>query len=316
MFLRFNRIVLITILAGISFYSELNAANQSMDWNKELTYQTLQLDREVKLFRTYRNLPELTQAVPSVQAMPNRILYSRLNEINQKIQSIRQQNGFPVSDNQSFLTRDRQPVDLLVEALIRIRWELVFLNKRLGHPSEKSMPNFSNQKSKDTVYSQSTVYDQLNHINRALDGMVDNSHIIGIAFGNCIRIHHDIDEIIRALGLNDQTSPPNRVQQAQSETLLAAFSKLLNEVRQIQRPVGVERISGLNLSSDTPKLGELLGLSNLIVAELQPIKTYLGLANDQPFLTTNYRDKQLGDILQLLAWGLRKIKQIQLLQVN
>jgi hypothetical protein len=89
--------------------------------------------------------------------------------------------------------------------------------------------------------------------------------------------------------------------------------RLMQEVQRIQGLANIEPVdfSGFLVPSATPS--DTFNMTLMILAELQPIKAFLGMKHTITVPGRLYDEKKAADVQQLLEWARRKLQLIQTL---
>jgi len=154
------------------------------------------------------------------------------------------------------------------------------------------------------------VYNAFSHISASLDELNRSELSPSYVFAETMRIYDDLSIILKHLNVKDNTIPSRRLESATPADSLAVSMKVLEKIKKLQRSVGIRTVNFSVFNKKDPLPSDVYSITGMIIAELQPIKAYVGLSHDVTPPATLYIKKVPADIEQLMGWNLRKINLI------
>lgn len=268
--------------------------------------QIYQINEEVNFLKHFFNITQTAQAPEMKAVLLPRHTWQKTYEILYKINIFRQKVGLPF-----VAVPSREPIQEVThlhvyEQSLRILTELNLLKFYLGIQDKVASP---------PAFSGKTVTDNFNllsHISYQIDLLNGTEFNPSAVFGQAMRIYEDVNTLVEALEIKDDTTPSSKKANSLPADSLAMALQLLQEIKRIQNLAGVEAIDvyAFNLQKNiTPT--EVFGITGIVLAELQTIKAYLGLKHAFTPLANFYYDKTPGDVIQMLGWSLKKLQLIQ-----
>jgi hypothetical protein len=195
--------------------------------------------------------------------------------------------------------------DLVYEQTQRILTEIRILKYRLDIKSEKyKIKVYKNKTSLD-------IYNTLAHISAAFDELNKTGFTSSFVFGETMRVYDDLTMILQHLKLEDKTIPTKRNDMATPKDTFVVAMKILDKIKQIQFSVGIPTVNFSSFRKIDPTSSDVFGLTQMIIAELQTIKAYIGLLHYVTPSSVIYTNKSTVDADQLMNWNLRKISLIE-----
>jgi hypothetical protein len=169
------------------------------------------------------------------------------------------------------------------------------------------VPNFTLKK----FYNKTPldVFNSLSYISASFDELNKMQLSPSFIFSESMRIYDDLTIILRHLEIQDNTIPTKRIKNGTLKDVESVSMKILDKVQSLQRSVGIETVE-LPLIKRESSLRDIYTFIGMILAELQPIKAYIGLTKSVTPPGLTYKRKTLIDVEQLMQWNLRKISLI------
>jgi len=270
--------------------------------------QLLQINEEINLLKRHFNLPETIPA-PEIKGLELSPRYSwqKSYEVLLKINILREKLNLPVIAVPSREPSLEVTPSHLYEQTHRILTELELLKLQLGI-TEKPVPP-----SESVGKTITDSFNLLSHISYQLDLINGSTLTPSAVFSQSMQIYEDINTIVEALEITDDTIPPPKKVEANLSDNFEMGLKLLKEIKRLQHLAGIEGIDiyALKPSQKTMTPAEIFDLTGIILAELQTLKGHLGLKHAFTPLANYYYDRTAGDVQQILGWSLRKIQLIQ-----
>jgi len=168
-----------------------------------------------------------------------------------------------------------------------------------------NMPKYTLKKYKNKTPLD--VYNAFSHISASLDELNRSELSPSYVFAETIRIYDDLSIILKHLNVKDDTIPSKRLISATPSDSLAVSMKVLEKIKKLQRSVGIRTVDFSVFNKKNPLPSDVYSITGMIIAELQPLKAYIGLKHTVTPPARLYIKKVPADIEQLMGWNLRKI---------
>jgi len=225
-------------------------------------------------------------------------------EILVKINILRVAHQLPVIEPVNMVPVLYLNPDLVYEQTQRILNEInIFKYRQNIHSEVFELQNFSNKSPID-------VHNALTRASAAFDELNRTSFTPSYVFAESMRIYEDLSVILQHLEIPDKTIPSSRNDLATSNDTFNIAMKTLAKIKQLQIGVAIETVdfSGFRKQNVTPS--DVFTMTQMILAELQTIKAYIGLKNYITPAAIRYDNKAPADVDQLMNWNLRKLSLI------
>lgn len=271
--------------------------------------QVYLIKEEIETLKQHFHVQKDAEAFELKTKLTPRHTWQKSYEVAYKINILREKLGLPVFASPSIEPRRKIIPLYIYEETQRILVELRIIKLFLGIEQNKvqALPTFSGKEPTD-------VFNLFNHISYDLDLLNGVAFTPSNVFSQAIRIFEDIDIILSTLEVVDNTIPPPKKEEVKPTNVFETALELLQEVQRIQRLGNLELIDIHALRPDkeiTPS--EVFSLLGTILAELQTVKAYLGLAWALTPMAKHYEDKAPRDVQQVLGWALRRTKLVNTL---
>lgn len=195
--------------------------------------------------------------------------------------------------------------DMTYEQTQRILTEIRIFKTRMGI---KNLPykhqTFKNKTPQD-------VFNELSHISASFDELNKTEFSHSYVFSETMRIYNDLSSILQHIKIKDNTIPSKRDPNATPLHITHKIVKILDKIKYLQRSVGIETVDFSAFFKANPTPSDVFTLTQMILAELQTIKAYIGLTNYVTEAALTYSNKSSVDVDQLMSWNLRKILLIE-----
>ncbi len=151
------------------------------------------------------------------------------------------------------------------------------------------------------------VFNALNKISVMFDMLNQSGFTPSYVFGESMRIYNDLTTVLNYLSIDDNTAPSARNNKATSTDTFEVSMEILEKIKQIQFSVGIATVdfSAFRKGKVTPS--KVFTMNQMILAELQTIKAYVGLTHYITPAASIYVGKTPADVDQLMSWCLRKV---------
>jgi len=160
------------------------------------------------------------------------------------------------------------------------------------------------------------VFNKLLQISKELDYLSQQPTEPSSVFAQVMRVYQDISSMLNILNITDNTVPPQKNEDSKPKDSLAELHKLMKYIKKLQRMKDISRtdFSGLEKKNITPE--ETFIFVGMINAEIQILKSHLGLNHDVTPAAKVYGEKTPSDVEQLIGWTIRRINLIKDLEVQ
>ena len=218
---------------------------------------------------------------------------------------LRNSNNLPRIEPVGMEPVEKLDPDMVYGMTQRVLTEIKIFEVRKGIIAPKfQLKSFKNKTPLD-------VYNMLGHISASFDELNRSSLSPSYVFAETIRIYEDLTMILNRLNIKDNTIPTRRLHNATPLDSLKMSLKVLREIRNLQREVGIKTIDISSFKRKDATPSDVYAIIGVIEAELQPLKAYIGLTKEITPAAKTYTDKVPADIEQLMGWNLRKILLIK-----
>ncbi|MFA6191990.1 MAG: hypothetical protein WC665_06525 [Sulfurimonas sp.] len=172
-------------------------------------------------------------------------------------------------------------------------------------------PVFKKQEFKDKVPLD--VFNALYHVSVLLDELNGAQISLSFSYGETLRINDDITSVLQYLNIEDNTIPQIKNPSATPTDILNNSILLLEKIKQLQILAGIAVVDFSQFKKAEAKERDVFEISEMVLAELQTIKAYLGIKTITP-AAIQYEGKTAAEVNQLVSWNLRKLNLIQSLK--
>ncbi len=227
-------------------------------------------------------------------------------EIMVKINIFREEYSLPIIEPINMSPVLNLNPDLVFEQTQRILTELKIFEIRKGI----EVPAY-----KKKTYKGKTpidVYNSLTHVSKSFDelnkGIVTPSYV----FGEQMRLYDEITLVLQQLNISDKTIPKKKKVGAVPADVFDECMNVLEKIKQIQIGAGIGFVDFSEFKKGNESASEVYTITQMIIAELQTIKAYLGIEAITP-AAIKYNTKTPAEVGQLVSWNLRKLNLIHTL---
>lgn len=155
--------------------------------------------------------------------------------------------------------------------------------------------------------------EHLAHLSHELDGLNGEPISSSYVYAEAMRLESDLILLLPHLGIDDRAVPPVALTQASSSDSLKAAYGLMLEIQRLQQRLGlvVTDFSGL-LQGREALPEDTFNMLLLCVAEFQPLKARLGLAEAVTPPAVYQQGKTPVQVTQLLGYMINQMRLIRL----
>ncbi len=279
----------------------------------DVYYQIKLISFEIHSLLKYYNITHdhegIQKRVNVVTKFKQRNVWQKSYEIMIKINILRSSNKLPIIEPVNMAPVLNLNPDLVYEQTQRILTEIKIFKDRLGIKYEK--PIFETFKGKTPL----DVFNGLSAISAGLDELNKGELTPSYVFGENMRVYHDVTQILDYLNIEDKTIPAKKNIRA---TLANAFNTgmlILNKIKELQISSGIDFVDFNKLRKSKQNSSNVFSITEMIIAELQTIKAYLGIQNITS-AASSYSSKTPVEVDQLMSWNLRKLNLINSLNIR
>lgn len=172
-------------------------------------------------------------------------------------------------------------------------------------------PVFKKQEFKDKIPMD--VFNALYHISILFDELNGAEMPLSFSYGQALRINDDITFVLEHLNIEDNTIPEIKNLSATPMDVLNNSILLLEKIKQLQILAGIAVVDFSQFKKAEVKERDVFEISQMVLAELQTLKAYVGIKTITP-AATQYEGKTAAEVNQLMSWNLRKLNLIQSLK--
>lgn len=295
----------------------LNVASAKQITPNEVYAQVMLITQEMHFILEHYGIEhkhhKVEEHIEIKTALKPRNVWQKTYEIMMKINMFRVSKKLPIVEPVNMAPVLNLNPDLVYEQTQRILTEIKIFKYRLGlndndHKEEhKEVKIYKNKTPLDVFNSLANVSSSFDNLNKA--GFTPS-----YVFGETMRIYDDLTTILQHLKLADKTIPTKRDEEATPKDTFNVSFKILDKIKQIQFSVGIDTVDFSAFKKDNPNPSDVFGMTQMILAELQTIKAYIGLLHYSTPTAIVYNSKTPADVDQLMNWNLRKISLIEKLK--
>ncbi len=158
------------------------------------------------------------------------------------------------------------------------------------------------------------VYNSFFHISASFDELNRAELSPTYVFAETMRIYDDLTLVLHYLNISDNTIPSTRLVKVTVADSIKIAMKVLEKLQKLQRSVGIESSDFSSFVKEDATSSDVYTITGMILAELQPLKAYIGLSESITPPALRYGKKVPADIEQLMNWNLRKLALIKKLE--
>lgn len=293
---------LITIFIGGLFAGDITP--------NEVYAQVMLINEEVHSLLKYYNIKhnhkKIIQRSKVVANLKPRDVWQKTYEIAVKINILRHTHGLPIIEPVNMAPVLHLNPDLVYEQTQRILTELKIYETREDiHIEHAKLEKFTGKRPLD-------VFIGLTQVSMMLDVLNGEKFTPSYVFGEQMRVYDDITRIINKLNLQDDTIPDKKNPKDTPSIVFDKILQLLEIIKQLQISAGIEFVdfSGFKKQGEKITPNEVYTITEMVIAELQTIKAYLGINVITPPASL-YHTKTPAEVSQLVGWNIRKLRLVR-----
>ncbi len=258
----------------------------------------------LKYYGIEHNHNKITSQTIHMIKLKHRNAWQKSYEILVKINMLREKHGLSRIEPVGMEPVEHLNPDMVYGMTLRVLSELIIfeVRKDLRVPVFR-VNRYENKTSLD-------VYNIFSHISASFDELNRSELLHNYVFAETMRIYDDLTTILDYLGIKDNTIPTSRLKNATPTDSLKISMKVLQKIEKLQRSVGIKTIDFSDFNKKKATSSDVYTIAGIIIAELQPIKAYLGLTKSVTPPALYYTNKVPADIEQLMGWNFRKLSII------
>jgi len=266
-----------------------------------------QISQEVQMIKRHFHIDNVAEEVNVTITLTPGHSWQKGYEILYKINHFRQKQGLSFISVPSREPSLKFPPMVAYEQAARIITELRILKYYLDITEEvATLPTFTGKVPTD-------VYNLLSHISSEMDILNGKTLTPSDVLTQAVRISEDINFILEALGIEHTVIPPKKNVGVLPGGSFENFLLLLVEIKRIQGLIGMSSIDFYALKPTNRQItpSDVFSIGGIALAELQPIKAYLGLKYALTPMAEYYENIEPADVQQLAGWSIRKLQLIR-----
>lgn len=273
----------------------------------EVYQQIYRINEEINILKRHFNITQVISVEPIAANFTSAHTWQKTYEILFKLNILRNKYGLPLLAVPSREPHLHPKPQIVFAQALRILTEIDIIKYQLDIVDKSpSPPAISNKTLTDN-------FNLLNDTSYQIDLLIGGSFTPSHPFSQAMRIYDDINTILEALNIQDETiSPTKQINSVPADVFDTAL-QLLHEVKRVGQLGDIKSIEiypfeQIKRKNITPT--EVFGMTGIILAELQNIKAYLGLHHELTPIARYYENKVPADVKQMLAWCVRKLQLI------
>lgn len=268
--------------------------------------EVIQIQKELIILKKHFNIINKISYFKIKTPLKPRHAWQKTYEIMLKINILRLSHNMPVLEPSAMAPVLNLDPALTFEQTQRILTEIrIFKHRLLINAKVSEKQKFSNKTPLD-------VYNALNKASVVLDILNGGEFTPSHVFGETMRIFDDISTILAYLNINNHTIPTKRRDDSSPFDTFNVGINILSRIEQIQKTFAIESINFYSFKKNKITPSDVFSLTQLILAELQTIKAYIGLDDYVTPYSKHYKNKTPADVDQMMGWSLRQISLISL----
>jgi hypothetical protein len=289
--------VFFLILLNLSLYASTTPTDV---YNK-----LLELNEDVKEIKSHFGIE--TQKEPFLITTPllPRHVWQRTYEIFVKINILRRKNNLPIIEPINMEPTINLDPDFSYEQVLRLIQEFEILKFRLGiiNPKEQ-IKRVENKNPTD-------VYNLLSHISNNMDLINGKQFTPSYVFGEAMRIYEDLDDILTHLKIDESSIPPSFESTTKPSDVFDIAIDILNYIKYLELTAGIKTVDFYSLRRENITPSDVFEITQIILAEIQVIKAYIGLNHNITRGARYFENKKPANVAQLLGWNLKRLRYIK-----
>ena len=276
----------------------------------EVYAQVMLINKEVQSLLKYYDIKYDYQKIKERSKITANIkprdVWQKTYEIAVKINILRSAHGLPIIEPVNMVPVLHLNPDLVYEQTQRILTELKIFETREGIQIEHAkVEKFTGKIPLD-------VFIGLTQVSMMLDILNGKKFTPSYVFGEQMRIFDDITRILKRLNIPDDTIPDKKNPKDTPSVVFDKNLRLLEKIKQLQISAGIEFVDFSGFKKRGMKItpNEVYTITEMVIAELQTIKAYLGIEVITPPASI-YHTKTPAEVSQLVGWNIRKLNLVR-----
>ncbi len=298
----------ILIILLFCCYNVYATASNRQNYDKitpnEVYEQLYIINEEIKLLKQFFNVEKQIEPFEIRIELYPRHMWQKTYEVMVKINLLREKHNLPYLAVPSREPRKDPAPSIVYGQLLRIITEIRIIKFTL------EIPNIDFPEKKFTNTQVTDSFNFISNISAEIDLLLGVAFTPSFVFSQTMRISEDIDSILNALNISDETIPPPKKADATPHEAYETAEKLMLEIVRIQRVIDVASIDFSALKPEKITPSDVFSMTGIILAELQTIKGHLGLKYTLTPTALRYSNMTPGDVEQILGWCVRKTQLI------
>lgn len=298
------KILIITLLITLSLCAKSEITpNEVYSQVDLITKQIRYLLKHFHIEHNHKGLEEEENMMQLDYVRP-RNSWQKTYEIMVKINILRNKYKLPTVEPINIEpVLDLEP-DLVYEQTQRILTELEIFKIRMNIKS----PIFKKKRYKNK--KPIDVFNALTHASETMDELNKGGFTSSYVFGENMRVYNDLRVIVEYLYIEDRTIPDKINKLATPSDTFKTGMIMLKKIKNIQQGAGIGFVDFSKLKKEKATSSDVFMITQMIIAELQTIKAFVGLTENITPAAKKHDIKTPVEVDQLMSWNLRKLELI------
>lgn len=297
------------LISTLLFLSALSAKNISTN---DVYSQAVLINDNVKFLLSHYKIKhhhdEFEKSTVFLSDVRPRNVWQKTYEIMIKINILRNKHKLPTIEPANIEPVLNLNPELVYEQTQRLLTELKIFQTRMGIAAPVLKPKtFTDKTPADVFYN-------LSHASELLDELNEGVFTPSNVFAENIRVYDDLTAILQHLNIEDKTIPYKINYDSKTADTLNIAKSMLEIINKLHAKAGIGLVNFSDYRVDEATSSDVFGLTQMIIAELQPIKAYIGLNEFITPAARKYNGKTPVEVNQLMSWCLRKLQLITTLE--
>ncbi|MFK5975060.1 MAG: hypothetical protein QM493_01010 [Sulfurovum sp.] len=302
MFLRLSFILFIW-MASLNASTSLKKSITSSNVYRKV----IQLDKEILLIKEHFGISKKPKYIDIQTKLLPRHTWQMSYELFVKINILREKYNLPIIEPVNMEPTLELDSIFTYEQILRLIQEVKIVKFRFGIDKEIGDVGIYTNKTPTDVYN------KLNILSREFDIINGNKFTPSYVFAEAVRIYEDFDNIFKQLNIDDQITPP--IKENSQNTPTDSYNialQLLESIKKIEINIKLDIVDFYAFKREDITPSDVFEITQIILAELQLFKAYIGLNHTITRGAKKYYNKTPTDVSQMLGWLLKKSNQLNI----
>ena len=300
------RYLIFLFVISLSLYG--SSENKNM---LSLLYQQSDtLMQEVLIIKKHLGIEKKANSKQIKTKLLTRHTRARAYELFQKLNILRTKNSLPLVEAPNMEPTTELNPKYTYGQLERLLVEVRILKFHLGIKKTIKPSEIKGTKSVTDIYN------NLGRVSAELDAINGEAFRPSHVFSESMRIYEDLEAILLHLNINDSTVPSSKLVDLQAKDSYKLALDLLQTLKTLEVQAGLDTIDFYTFERLNVTPSDVYEITQMVLAELQIIKAYIGLNHEITRGAMFYTDKSPSDVAQVLTWLNEKAKLIKNINQN